>query len=328
MVCGGPSVAAPQAREIVGRLDSGMIREALTFAGIVLAVVIAVRVAWVLLFNRIAYRFAFLCSGLPPASFRLGIVVSSCGLRGLVTLGIALALPADFPFRDVIVLSALALGTLILQGLTLGPLIRLLRIEPDDSFGRELAETRLALLDTVLGSIADGKDEDAERLRAEYAAERAASGDGSEPHGSTEIKKLRRELILLKRKKLAEMRRNGEIGDDVFHAVEEELDWAELAAYPRNGWRFWRSRRRQEVAAIASTEHSPLSSSGRGMASGRDPRLMWWKARRQIPAGYVTLNASTQTASAVAQPSAPRRSGEVCPGMVAQPPVSTNCRFL
>ena len=52
-----------------------------------------------------------------------GLVISWAGMRGIVTLAAALALPAGFPFRDLIVLTAFSvvLGTLLIQGLTLKP---------------------------------------------------------------------------------------------------------------------------------------------------------------------------------------------------------------
>ena len=61
-------------------------------------------------------------------------------MRGIVSLAAALALPATFPFRDLIVLTAFAvvLGTLVIQGLTLKPLLRALDLHDDDPVGREL----------------------------------------------------------------------------------------------------------------------------------------------------------------------------------------------
>ena len=60
-----------------------------------------------------------------------GLVISWSGMRGIVTLAAALALPEAFPFRDLIVLTAFSvvLGTLALQGLTLGPLLRALDLQ-------------------------------------------------------------------------------------------------------------------------------------------------------------------------------------------------------
>jgi CPA1 family monovalent cation:H+ antiporter len=52
---------------------------------------------------------------------------------------------------------------------------------------------------------------------------------GDHPREVGEYDALRRDNIAVKRTKLAELRRNGVIDDDVFHALERELDWAELA---------------------------------------------------------------------------------------------------
>src|SRR5262249_60563039 len=53
------------------------------------------------------------------------LLIAWCGMRGLVTLATAFALPAGFPGRDPIVLTAfcVVLGTLVLQGMTLKPLL-------------------------------------------------------------------------------------------------------------------------------------------------------------------------------------------------------------
>jgi CPA1 family monovalent cation:H+ antiporter len=40
----------------------------------------------------------------------------------------------------------------------------------------------------------------------------------------------RREAVAAKRRKLVQLRNDDEIDDDVFHALEQELDWEELAA--------------------------------------------------------------------------------------------------
>jgi NhaP-type Na+/H+ or K+/H+ antiporter len=69
-----------------------------------------------------------------------GLVISWAGMRGIVSLAAALALPQAFPFRGLIVLTAffVVLGTLVLQGLTLGPLLRRLNLHDDDPVGREV----------------------------------------------------------------------------------------------------------------------------------------------------------------------------------------------
>jgi len=221
-----------QARTIVTTLDSGRLGDALAFAGIVLAIVIVVRIVCVMLYNRainILYARKGKSGAPTPAQ---GIVVSWCGMRGLVTLATALALPESFPARDLIVLSALAvvLGTLILQGLTLGPLIRRLTFPIDHSFDKELSRARVALIDAALESLGDRDGHAVDAFRKDLNIKRSFAADGKNPAEVAETYELRRRMIRAQREQLAALRRRGEVEDDVFHVLEQELDWAELAA--------------------------------------------------------------------------------------------------
>ena len=223
-----------QAHAIVVRFDPTQMWQAFGFASIVFVIVVVVRIIWVLFYNRLVHYVAIAGGGLPASNFSQGLVVSWCGMRGLVTMATALALPLSFPSRDLIVLSAFAvvLGTLIVQGLTLGPLIRLLRLKPDDSFNREISAARMTLLDSAVASLGDQTSGPATRIRADYEAERLVTTDVDDPRAATHGDQLRIHTILAQRKKLGEMRRTGEIDDDVYHALEQQLDWAELAALP------------------------------------------------------------------------------------------------
>ncbi|XXB06460.1 hypothetical protein NMA58_16040 [Rhizobium sp. YTUHZ045] len=192
------------------------------------------RLAWVLVYNR---AITFLAErGLTTQaapSFAASLLAGWCGMRGLVTLATALALPIDFHDRDIILLSALAvvLGTLIVQGLTLGPLIRFLKFDPDKSLNRDLTKARVALIDAALAEL-EGEDKSTRILRDVYTSEREIAADGRHPREVSRLDRQRRSVIAAKRRKLAEMRRADEIDDDVFHALEQELDWAELAVLP------------------------------------------------------------------------------------------------
>ncbi len=68
----------------------------------------------------------------------------SASKRGIVTLAAAFALPEGFPYRDLILLTAFAvvLGTIVIQVLTLGPVILALKFEEDDPVAREAAQAR------------------------------------------------------------------------------------------------------------------------------------------------------------------------------------------
>ena len=85
-----------------------------------------------------------------------GLVISWAGMRGIVSLAAAMALPPAFPYRDLIVLTAFSvvLGTLVIQGLTLAPLLRWLDLHDDDPVGRELRAARERALDAGLASLA------------------------------------------------------------------------------------------------------------------------------------------------------------------------------
>ncbi|TCR82475.1 cation:proton antiporter [Rhizobium sp. BK376] len=223
-----------QARATIMQLYQHDLAFASLFAASVFLVVVGVRMLWVLFYNRVLHYLAKagIVSERSP-SMAMTILAGWCGMRGVVTLATAIALPASFPSRDLIVFSALAvvLGTLILQGLTLGPLIHLLKFKSDDSLRDEIAATRLALLDTALDELDKSEQTDEVRtLREIYRGERKLTSSGIHPREASEFDKLRRKTIRAKRVKLAELRRSGAIDDDVFHALERELDWAELAA--------------------------------------------------------------------------------------------------
>ena len=130
----------------------------------------------------------------------------------------------------------MVLGTLVLQGMTLRPLMRVLALEDDGSVEREVrlarAETARAALDAVDGA-ASGEEmvgllrrKYEERLqRAEGEALGQEGGDGETAYATAQ-----RRAQAAQRRRLSELRATGVIGDDAFHRVEEELDWAEVHA--------------------------------------------------------------------------------------------------
>src|SRR5205085_9665594 len=98
--------------------------------GAVLVTVILVRFAWHMSFNTVM-RWRYRRFGFHPPRPMLqptlgsGLIISWSGMRGIVTLAAALALPEAFPYRNLIVVTAFSvvLGTLVIQGLTLNPLL-------------------------------------------------------------------------------------------------------------------------------------------------------------------------------------------------------------
>ena len=222
-----------QARVILTQLHGAQLHQALIFAGLVLAAVIGVRFVWVMGYGVLVRHFRGFferaLGGSVPTP-RIGVLVSWCGMRGLVTLATAFALPPQFPGRDVIVLSAftVVLGTLVVQGFTIRPLIALLRLEPDASLETDVSEARKAMLGAALNELAGHAGDAAGAVRQEYAVARAASAGSCRP--STQYDQMRLLAIAAERQLLNEWRWNGRILDDVYHLLEDELDRAELHA--------------------------------------------------------------------------------------------------
>ena len=227
-----------QLRPILGELGSDEQDRYLQIAAAVLGTVVFVRLAWVLTYNRIAWLKVKLLGrgtwpGPQPPTLRGSMVVSWCGMRGIVTLAAAYALPADFPFRDLLLLCAFAVvvGTLIFQGLTLRPLILAMRLTADNTVDDEVrvAQVRLA---KVAAEVLDGNgSEVAEILRDEFetpVAGENGESDGTAQSGRDTRNRLRCQIVAAQRQALMRMRATAEIGDDAFHRIEERLDWAEV----------------------------------------------------------------------------------------------------
>ena len=223
-----------QARTILSRLDSSTLWEAVWFAAAVLAVVIAVRIVWVMIGTLIPRLFGRRDTS-SSTTTREAVLISWCGMRGLVTLATAFALPPGFPHRDLIVLSAftVVLGSLVIQGLTVGLLIRMLKLEPDRSLDIEISKARGKMVDAALARLRDRTGDAAAAVRAEYGAMRTVARNRTDPQADTEHDRLRIDAICAQRDLLGALRREGHISDDAFHRLEEELDWAELHASPR-----------------------------------------------------------------------------------------------
>ena len=111
------------------------------------AVVVAARMAWEF---TIPYLVRVLDRRPGQIMRRVGaserLVLGWSGMRGAVSLAAALALPQDFPMRNLILFLTFSviLATLVVQGLTLPALIRRLRFEQDDAVEREELRARLA----------------------------------------------------------------------------------------------------------------------------------------------------------------------------------------
>ncbi|MDB5107512.1 MAG: Na+/H+ antiporter, partial [Candidatus Binatus sp.] len=213
-------------------------------AGAVLGTVVVARFAWVMIYTTMVrvkiqrYGPSQSRSILPP-TVRGALLVSWCGMRGIVTLAAALALPVGhdghaFPYRDLIIFCAFSVvfGTLVLQGFTLRPLLALLDLHDDGSVEREVNHARITALKAALDILRNETSPEADAIRREYqdALRRTAATPDVRVPMRLIGDRLRRRAVAASRKAVSDLRFAGEIGDDAFHRMEERLDRLELSA--------------------------------------------------------------------------------------------------
>jgi monovalent cation/hydrogen antiporter len=226
----------PILRELAGTSVGTLVGQAALVSG----VVIAVRLAWVF---SVPYLIRLLDRRPSQVARRLGarerLVLGWSGMRGAVSLAAALALPLDFPLRDLILFLTFAviLATLVLQGLTLPTLIRRLRFSDDGAEQQEELRARLAATHAALDRLDELAVEDWTRedtvdrlhrlfeFRRRRLKERAGiwEDDGAEDR-SLAYQRLVRELLQAQRQAIVRLRNQGEISNDVMHRIERELD--------------------------------------------------------------------------------------------------------
>jgi monovalent cation/hydrogen antiporter len=236
-----------QLRSVVARLDIYSAGELILYAFLVSLTVILVRILWVFpatYFPRWVSRRLRERDPAPP--WRSVSIVAWTGMRGVISLAAALALPfqasgGQFPDRDLIIFLTFCviLATLVVQGLSLPALIRALGLEDDrlgekeETHGRiQVAEAALERLEE-LGAEDWVREDTEERVRGLYTYRRSrfASRFDGDPDGveerSANYQRLMVELLVAQRQRLISMRDEGSIGDEVMHRIEHDLDLEE-----------------------------------------------------------------------------------------------------
>jgi CPA1 family monovalent cation:H+ antiporter len=166
------------------------------------------------------------------------------GMRGIVSLAAALALPhavssgASFPYRaEIIVITfVVILSTLVLQGLSLTPLIRMLKLEVDQTLAQEEALARQQTATAALNRLDDlamaywTLPDHLDRLRIHYGhrVQRFVHPEKDDPdcspQGAEAFRRLRHETLTAERVAAIDLRNRGVISDEVLHRLEQELD--------------------------------------------------------------------------------------------------------
>jgi Na+/H+ antiporter len=240
-----------QLPSILGGIEEYSVWVLLVFAALVYAAVVLVRFAW--FFTTPYFHPVFdrlLHSRYLRAPWQERLVMSWSGMRGAVSLAAALAVPLStdagdpFPGRNLIVFLTFSviLATLVLQGLTLGPLIAALRFEGDGEAStllelRARLDAARAALDKLERLRDDGRvsPESRERMREYYEGSIQRYTAGLEAGGTTEEyakssgdwRDWRRELLAAEREAILSLRDAGEINPEVMRRIERDLDLQE-----------------------------------------------------------------------------------------------------
>jgi monovalent cation/hydrogen antiporter len=174
-----------------------------------------------------------------PASARVSTLVSWCGMRGVVSLAAALALPAalpsgePFPQRDLVILLTFGIVfvTLVGQGLTLPAMIRALHLKSDSSGETESQLAREAMRRAAIRAVNKLVAEHGLPAHEAVAVKRFFNNRSPDQSGSVLSPDNEMRLWLgaaaAQREALLKLWQNGEIGDDVLIRLEREIDLAE-----------------------------------------------------------------------------------------------------
>ena len=184
-----------------------------------------------------------------PLGARSATVLGWAGMRGVVTLAVALSVPAGFPGRDFILVTAFAviIGTVLIQGTTLGAIIRLVKlVEPESDRPKMTmseaeaaiaqAKVRLVEVHAYDGTGALIHPQLLERYQriargsAAYAAEEEQHRDILHAHFDMILK-----AVAAGRTELLRLHRTGDIDEDTLHELERDLDLEEMSAISMRG---------------------------------------------------------------------------------------------
>ncbi|MDB5551539.1 MAG: Na+/H+ antiporter [Rhizobium sp.] len=223
-----------QARDIVSDMSGTHLRDAILFATLVVVIVIVARFVLCIGFNRARALYAGRHGQPEPANIKQAILAGWCGMRGLVTLATAFALPADFPERETVVLAAFAvvLATLVIQGLTLSYLVRALGLDFRDKVISELAGLRGELASAALSKLDGIEVPEAELLRSVFRLEQDATNDPERTLPFEKYRKLALKAMMAQRQLLEQLRAENRVNIDEYNLLLEEIDWRELSVLP------------------------------------------------------------------------------------------------
>ena len=176
------------------------------------------------------------------APWRVAAIVTWAGARGVIPLAAALSIPttthsgAPFPHRSMllVVATGVVVVTLVVQGTTLGPLVRRLGVmtaPADEAAERLRAQYAMAIaaldhLEAVADSV-EAPEAAVQQLRAELQQQAEASGQRLDQPGQADTGRsavLRSGVLDVQAEELARLRTAGEISAATFRELQRQLD--------------------------------------------------------------------------------------------------------
>jgi Na+/H+ antiporter len=239
-----------QLRSIINSIEEYSSKELLLYGAVVSFVVIIVRFIWVVpaaMLPRVLSKRIRETESFDPRNM---VVFGWAGMRGVVSMAAALAIPLTlpdgtlFPHRNLIIYLTFCviLSTLVLLGLTLPWIIRRMKIKPY-SMAAEEYEIRTAVLVETINHIEENlsllQDELLHNIKSKYEVKYNRIqktelpsnyfGKGKTLAGNifNEYTQLQVDLINIERKKLEDLHRQGKSSEEVLRKIERELDLEE-----------------------------------------------------------------------------------------------------
>jgi monovalent cation/hydrogen antiporter len=225
-------------------------KQLILYGALFSAIVIVLRLLWMFPGAYLAHliRTRILHQDVQRPSARQIFVVGWTGMRGVVALAAAISLPetlADgsaFPQRNLILFLTFCVifVTLVLQGLTLPPLIRLLGLASAGGDNREEDEARRIIASSALAHLEEVRGQDLPEFTAVYddiskrytrrlasLSKESADDDGMSAKEMDRYRAVWKELLREERKTAVRLRNDGRINDEVLRKLEHELDLSE-----------------------------------------------------------------------------------------------------
>jgi CPA1 family monovalent cation:H+ antiporter len=237
---------------ILSRLSHYTFYDLLYYSSIIIATVMVVRMIWVFVTAYgIRYLFPSILKVDPYPKWQNVFFIGWVGMRGVVSLATALALPlfiadgSPFPYRDLIIFLAVAVTffTLVVQGLTLPWILRKLTLDYDPKIIYEDWHARKKATEDALHRIEKLAEDPTtyapalERIRSHYVDKLQSLADGpSTPITPTEVPssqnhpliiaedKIWQDLLEVERKSIISLRKSFIISDDVMKEIMHDLD--------------------------------------------------------------------------------------------------------